>query len=100
VAQQFFGGGDPGSLINVAGVGQVASTNQPEASLAFIEYLLGEEAQTYFSESTYEFPLLEGVEADPRLPTIDSIEAPEVDLSDLADLQGTVELLRDVGAID
>ena len=40
VAQSFFGNGDPGSLVNVAGVGQVASTNQPEASLAFIEYLL------------------------------------------------------------
>ena len=100
VTQRFFGGGDPGSLVNVAGVGQVSSTDQPEASLAFIEYLLSDEAQSYFSESTYEFPLVDGVEADPRLPSIDSIEAPEVDLSDLADLQGTVELLREVGAID
>jgi iron(III) transport system substrate-binding protein len=100
VAQMFFGGGDPGSLVNVAGVGQLASTDQPEASLAFIEYLLGPDAQTYFSESTYEFPLLQGISADPRLPAIDSIEAPDIDLSDLADLQGTVELLRGVGAID
>lgn len=100
VAQQFLGGGDPGSLVNVAGVGQVASTDQPAESLAFIEYLLSDEAQSYFSESTYEFPLVEGVEADSRLPAIDSIEAPEVDLSALADLQGTVELLREVGAID
>ena len=100
VAQAFFGGGDPGSLVNVAGVGQVASTDQPEASLAFIEYLLGDGAQTYFSESTYEYPLVEGIEADPRLPAIDTIEAPDVDLSALADLQGTVELLREVGAID
>ncbi len=100
VAQQFFGGGDPGSLVNVAGVGQLASTNQPEAAGAFIEYLLSDEAQTYFSESTYEYPLVAGIAADPRLPAIDSIGAPEVDLSALADLQGTVELLREVGAID
>lgn len=100
VAQQFFGGGDPGALVNVAGVGQLASSNQPEASLAFISYLLSEEAQAYFSESTYEYPLLPGVPADPRLPAIDSLEVPDVDLSDLADLQGTVELLRQVGAID
>jgi iron(III) transport system substrate-binding protein len=100
VAQRFFGGGDPGSLVNVAGVGQVASTDQPDGSLAFIEYLLSDDAQTYFSDSTYEFPLVEGVEADPRLPAIGSIEAPDVDLSALADLQGTVELLREVGAID
>jgi iron(III) transport system substrate-binding protein len=100
VAQRFFGGGDPGALVNVAGAGQVASTNQPEASLAFIEYLLGEEAQAYFSQSTFEYPLLAGIAADPRLPAIETIEAPDVDLSDLADLQGTVELLREVGAID
>lgn len=100
VAQAFFGGGDPGALVNVAGVGQVASTDQPEASLEFIEYLLGDEAQAYFSESTYEFPLVEGIEADSRLPAIDTLEAPDVDLSALADLQGTVELLREVGAID
>lgn len=100
VAQRFFEDGDPGALINVAGVGQLATTDQPAASMALIEYLLSEEAQSYFSQSTYEFPLIEGIEADPRLPAIDSIEAPEVDLSQLADLQGTVELLRAVGAID
>ena len=71
-----------------------------EAAGAFIDYLLSDEAQAYFSESTYEFPLVEGVAADPRLPAIDTLEAPEVDLSALADLQGTVELLREVGAID
>jgi iron(III) transport system substrate-binding protein len=100
VAQSFFGGGDPGSLVNVAGVGQLATTDQPEAAAALIDYLLDSEAQTYFSGSTFEFPLIEGVAADPRLPAIESVEAPQVDLSALADLQGTVELLRAVGAID
>lgn len=100
VAQVFLEAGDPGSLVNVAGVGQLASSDQPEAAAALVEYLLSEDAQTYFSQSTYEFPLIEGVDADPRLPTIDSIEAPAVDLSGLADLRGTVELLREVGAID
>jgi len=100
VAQMFFAGGDPGSLVNVAGIGRLASTDQPEASAALIDYLLGADAQRYFSESTFEFPLIEGVPADPRLPELSSIDAPDVDLSALADLQGTVELLREVGAID
>lgn len=100
VAQRFFSDGDVGSLVNVAGVGVLRSSDQPEAASAFVEYLLSEDAQRYFSDSTYEFPLLEGVEADPRLPLVESIEAPDVDLSALADLQGTVELLREVGAID
>lgn len=100
VAQRFFTGGDPGALVNVAGVGRMAASDQPQASEALIGYLLGEEAQRYFAESTYEFPLIEGIPADPRLPAIDEIEAPPIDLSDLADLAGTVALLRDVGAID
>jgi iron(III) transport system substrate-binding protein len=100
VAQMFFEDGDPGSLVNVAGAGQLATTDQPEAAAALLSHLLSEESQEYFSRSTFEFPLIDAVEADPRLPSIDSIDAPDVDLSELADLQGTVALLRDVGAID
>jgi iron(III) transport system substrate-binding protein len=100
VAQHFFTGGDPGALVNVAGVARLSSSDQPTEVAALIDYLLGEEAQTYFATETYEYPLVEGIAADPRLPELSTIEAPEVDLSALADLQGTVELLRDVGAID
>jgi len=35
----------------------------------------------------------------PALPSIDELDAPEVDLSRLEDLQGTLELLREVGAL-
>lgn len=100
VAQKFFDGGDPGSLVNVAGVGQILTTDQPQQAASLVEYLLGDEAQAYFSQSTFEFPLTDGATADARLPDIASIEAPDVDLSLLADLRGTVELLREVGVID
>jgi iron(III) transport system substrate-binding protein len=100
VAQRFLAGGDTGALVNVAGVGQLISSDQPATAEALIDYLLSEEAQHHFAESTYEYPLIEGVPADPRLPAIGDIGAPPVDLSDLADLAGTVALLRNVGAID
>ncbi len=100
VTQMFFTKGDPGSLVNVAGIGQLTTTDQPQASVALIDYLLSMEAQRYFSESAYEFPLIDCIAADPRLTELSSIEAPEIDLSALADLQGTVQLLREVGAID
>lgn len=100
VAQVFLEDGDPGALVNVAGVGILASTDQPDAAAAFVGFLLGVEAQTFFGSETFEFPLAGDVPADDRLPPIDAIEGPDVDLSLLADLQGTIELLREVGAID
>lgn len=100
VAQLFLQDGDVGALVNVAGVGLLASSDQPAAATRLVDYLLSEDAQDYFATETYEFPLVEGVAPDPRLPDLGSIETPVVDLSALADLQGTVELLREVGAID
>ena len=100
VAQKFFADGDTGSLMNVAGVGQLASSDRPAAAQALIDFLLSEPAQRYFSDATYEYPLIEGVAPDDRLPELSGVGAPDVDLSALADLKGTVELLREVGAID
>ncbi len=100
VAQAFFPAGDPGALVNAAGIGILANSDQPAAAKALVDYLLSAEAQHYFSESTYEYPLIEDVTADPRLPALADLETPDVDLSELADLQGTVALLREVGALD
>jgi iron(III) transport system substrate-binding protein len=100
VGQVFFDGGDAGALINVAGVGRLSATDSPEATDALIEFLLSPEAQRYFSTETFEFPLAGDVQADPRLPDLTSIESPDLHLSRLADLPGTVALLREVGAID
>ena len=56
----FFADGDPGSLVNVAGIGQLASSDQPEARSRSSTTSSATEAQRYFSESTYEFPLDRG----------------------------------------
>jgi iron(III) transport system substrate-binding protein len=100
VANHFFTDGDPGALVNVAGAGVLASSDTPEAATALIDSLLAEPAQTYFATETFEYPLAAGVAPDPRLTPIAEIGAPDIDLSQLADLQGTVSLLQEVGALD
>jgi iron(III) transport system substrate-binding protein len=100
VAQMFFEGGDLGSLVNVAGVGRLVTTDQMTAADSFIDFMLSEQAQRYFAESSFEYPLIGGMPADERLPELADIDTPDLDLSELADLQGTIALLRDVGAID
>ena len=91
--------GDAGSMINIAGLGIVDSAPDPELAGRFISYLLDEGAQTYFSTTTYEYPLVEGIRVlGPQKPRSE-IMTPDIDLSDLDDLRGTLKLLQDVGAL-
>lgn len=99
-ANYFLPGGDSGSLVNIAGAGILTTSEHQEAARELLEFLLSVAAQTYFAEQTFEYPLIEGVAADPRLPTLAEIETPDLDLSNLADLQGTLELLQEVGALE
>lgn len=96
----FFPDGDPGSLINVAGAGILASSDQPELALQLVEYMLSDSAQAYFAARTYEYPLVATVEPSVDLPSLEEIESPEIDLSDLDDLQGTLEMIEESGALD
>ncbi len=91
--------GDPGALVNATGVGILTTARNPEAAEVLVRFLLTEEAQTYFAEETFEYPLLPGVETNPRLVPLDEIQTPDLDLSQLEDLEGTLQLLTDVGLI-
>lgn len=95
----FFPDGDAGSLINVAGAAILDSSAQKGLAQRFILYLLSAGAQTYFAEETYEYPLAGGVAPSVAIPPLADIAAPDIDLSDLADLEGTVNLLTTVGAL-
>ena len=96
----FFPDGDPGSLINVAGAAILESSDQPELALQFVEYMLSDSAQAYFATKTFEYPLVASVEPSVEVPSLEEIESPEIDLSDLDDLQGTLEMIEDSGALD
>lgn len=95
----FYRNGDPGALINVAGVGILASGRNQEQAKALVDYLLSTEAQQYFAEQTFEYPLIDGVQASPQLVPLEEIQTPDIDLSDLDDLQGTLTLLQEVGLL-
>jgi iron(III) transport system substrate-binding protein len=99
VANHFFAGGDPGSLINVAGIGLIEGAADADAALAFADYLLSDEAQEYFAAETFEYPLIEGVAAPEGLVPLSEIAHPDIELGDLADLRGTLDLLSEVGLV-
>lgn len=93
--------GDIGGLVNIAGVGVLATSDQTDAAVELVRFLLSEQVQDFFGTTAdaLEFPVRIGFDS-PELPTLAEIDPPDVDLSDLEDLQGTLELLLDVGALD
>jgi iron(III) transport system substrate-binding protein len=99
VANHFFDAGDPGSLINVAGIGLIEGADASDAALAFADYLLSEEGQEYFASETFEYPLIAGVAAPEGLVPLSEIGHPDINLGDLADLRGTLDLLAEVGLL-
>jgi iron(III) transport system substrate-binding protein len=95
----FLADGDPGALVNVAGAQVLAGTDQPDEAADFVEYLLSDEAQTYFADETFEYPLVATVEPAADLPPLADIEGPDIDLSDLDTLGETVAMLEEVGLL-
>jgi len=93
---------DVGGLVNVAGIGILQSSTRPAAAQAFAEWVLGSQAQGYFSSvrEELEYPLATDVTAAEELPALDTLNPPDIDLSSLDDLEGTLQLLREVGALE
>jgi iron(III) transport system substrate-binding protein len=91
--------GDPGALVLAAGAGILDTAQNPEAAQSFLEFALSEEAQRYFADETYEYPLVEGVEPAEDIVPLSEIQSPRVDLSNLDDLQGTLDLLQETGVL-
>ena len=91
--------GDPGALVNVAGVGVLKSAEHQAEASQFISFLLGKTAQTFFAEKNFEFPLAAGVQPLPSLPKLSEVQSPSIDLSDLSDLDQTLAMLREAGLL-
>ncbi|OBF19519.1 iron ABC transporter substrate-binding protein [Mycobacterium sp. ACS4331] len=96
---QFLAAGDPGGLVNVAGVGVLAAAPHPEAAQRLAAYLVGESAQKYFATETAEYPLIAGVQPDGDMPALETLNPPAVDLSALDDLEATQQLLVETGLL-
>jgi iron(III) transport system substrate-binding protein len=99
VSNKIYGGGDPGGLVNVAGAGILGTASNADEANAFVDFLLSTEAQTYFAEETFEIPVADGVPPVEGVPTLDEVTLATVDLNQLDDLAGTLELLTELGIV-
>jgi iron(III) transport system substrate-binding protein len=91
-----FVAGDSGNLVNVAGI---TLLSENPSALVFAKWLLGETAQKYFLEKTFEYSMTSDTAPDPALPKLSEIAGPEIDLSELSTLDQTLQLLTEAGLI-
>jgi iron(III) transport system substrate-binding protein len=96
---KFLTAGDAGSIVNVTGAGVLAGSATDLDALEFVRYLVSVDAQKYFVEQTFEYPLVPGIDAPSGLPSLDSLVNAELNLGDLDDLAATQDLLARAGLI-
>ena len=94
----FFGDGDVGSLILVTAVGVLDTADEPADAERLLEFMLSAEAQRYFADETFEYPLAHGVEPPAMLKDLDAVDAPPIDLDSLGGgLEATRRMIAESG---
>ncbi len=96
----YFAAGDVGALVNIAGVGVLKNSKKQGLAQRFVLYLLGNSAQTYFAQRTFEYPLVATVAPSAALKPLAEIGTPDINLTDLDDLAKTLEIIEASGALD
>jgi iron(III) transport system substrate-binding protein len=91
--------GDPASIVNVTGAGILKAQRLDQDAYDLVAFLLSDQAQQYFVESTFEYPLVPGIAAPEGLPALADLAVANFDLSDLRSIAQTQSLLQKYGLI-
>jgi iron(III) transport system substrate-binding protein len=102
IANKYLPGDDPGALVTVAGVGVLEEADDRDDAERFVEFLLSDESQRFYSEEAAEaeIPLVEGIEPKEGVPSLDELAnaGPDVDFTRFGEeLERTLELLSETG---
>ncbi len=96
-----FSSGDIGNLALVTGAAQLQTAKNTELAQQFLSFLLSRHAQQFAAQSVHEYPVIREVELPGYM--LDEEKAfelsPEYNYEQLQQLEGTLNLLREVGLI-
>ncbi|KUI19587.1 iron ABC transporter substrate-binding protein [Mycobacterium sp. GA-1285] len=98
-ALHYFKNEDPGAFVSLSGGGVLASTDRMDEAQQFIRFVTGKAGQEVLEKGTsFEYPVASGVPANPALPPLDTLQAPNVDPSNL-DAQKVTDLMTKAGLL-
>ncbi|MEM7146909.1 MAG: Fe(3+) ABC transporter substrate-binding protein [Verrucomicrobiota bacterium] len=87
-----------GTHVNVSGAGLTKASKNPEDATKFLEFLASDEAQATFPQTTYEYPVVDGIEWSDLQKSWGEFKADTLNLSTLGDLNETaVEVFNESG---
>ncbi|MGH7043184.1 MAG: iron ABC transporter substrate-binding protein [Acetobacteraceae bacterium] len=96
-----FGHHDVGALVNISGAGVLRSSRHKAAAQRFLAFLVSKPLQEMLARSDvdYEYPLAEGVAANPLLKPFGQLHPPPIGVARLGDDREAGRLLREAGLI-
>jgi len=102
IENHYLAGDDPGALVTVAGAGVLEGAENRENGERFVEFLLSDESQRFYTEEAEEaeIPLVEGIEPKEGVPSLEELAGagPDVDFTRFGEeLERTLELLNETG---
>ena len=96
----YLSNGDAGSVVLVSGAGILDVSDNKDNAERFMTFMTSKVAQQYFATQVHEYPLVtDGVTPNRLLEDMASLNKPDIDISQLGDLENTQALLIEVGAL-
>ncbi len=84
-----------GTHVNISGAGVTTHAKNKDNAIKLIEFLASEDAQAWYSQVNYEYPVREGVEPSKVLAEWGNFKADNLNLSQLGDLNSKAVMLMD-----
>lgn len=99
-ALYFFPKGDVGSIVNVSGVGVLATSKHRDAALRFVEFMVGPAAQRILAQSDdFEYPARIGAAANKALTPFAQTPHATTPVAKLGNGTAAARLIRETGLI-
>lgn len=95
----YFGEQDPGAFVSLSGGGVLKGADMAAEGQQFLDYVVSPEGQQVLTDSeSMEYAVATGVDSDPALPPLDSLDAPPVDPFAL-NSDDVIAMMTDVGLL-
>ena len=84
-----------GTHVNISGAGLLAHAPHKAAAIRFLEYLVSPEAQSYFANANYEYPVVNGVAPTSDLAALGDFVADSLNVALLGENQPSAQRIFD-----